>query len=176
MNLSTVQDHRTHCIEVITSRNFEWRQASGGTTEQRGLGGLHTRVSLGLVEEDVAAVLVGNNLCDLRMKLKLLHSLDNECMALAVARLVVFRLRPIARGHVVVFLYLEGSGCYAALEERGICDTPRAGRFMNDWSCPGQLASTLRTNGQNEAAYIALQVLLHQKHAANALFITPSRL
>ena len=47
---------------------------------------------------------------------------------------------------------------------------------MNDWSCPGQLASTLRTNGQNEAAYIALQVLLHQKHAANALFITPPRL
>lgn len=79
----------------------------------------------------------------------------------------------MGRGHVVL-PYLEGG--YAALEERGICDTPETGRFMKDWSCPGPLPSTLRTNGQIEAAQIALQVLLHQKHAANALLTTPPRL
>lgn len=90
MNLFTVQDHRTHCIEVITSRNSKWRQASGGVTEQRDMGGLHTRVSLGLVEEDVAAVRVGSDLYNVRVNLQVIHSLEIGYMVLAVARAVVF--------------------------------------------------------------------------------------
>jgi len=54
------------------------------------MGGLHTRVSLGLVEEDVAAVRVGSDLYNVRVNLQVIHSLEIGYMVLAVARAVVF--------------------------------------------------------------------------------------